>query len=105
MFCRQLAVPGSHLLTGAAENPRPDRNDQAGLYGDFQERVRSKKAPCRVVPPDERLHAHSLPCPQVDYRLVMHDQLVSFESERELLLCVNVVSCRSAVGLVEDLGS
>jgi hypothetical protein len=78
MACRELdadpqavmagIVPRFRLLTGLAQNPLADRENEAGFLGNRYEAIRSDETQLRVVPANQRFHAVGLATAAVNLR-------------------------------------
>ena len=67
-----------------AQDPPPDRNDQAGLLGEPDEATWLDPTLGRVLPPHERLDAAHPAGLDLDDRLVVQEQLRALEHVREI---------------------
>ena len=87
VVCCPYGVPGRELAAGLVEHPLADRDDQVGVLGDADERVRCEQAAGRVLPTDQRLEAEQLTgVGQRHQRLVDEDELVVLQPRAQLAL-------------------
>ena len=70
-------LEGHRVLAGALEHPAAERDDQAGILRDRDERRRRDGAAHRVLPAQQRLVAADLAGLQVEDRLVGERQLLA----------------------------
>ncbi len=82
---RPERAPGRHLRHGGVEHPAVERDDQAGLLGHRDERVRRAQPVGRVPPAQQRLHGGGPPGRQLDDRLVVGGELVARQRGAQLV--------------------
>ena len=78
--------PAAHLATGLAQHPVADRHDEAGFFGDRNERVRRHQTARRMAPADQRFGAAHAVRRDVDLRLVVQLELTLFERAAQVVL-------------------
>src|ERR1700679_1923304 len=66
------------------QNPRPDRNDQTGLFGQRNESGWRYHAPLRMRPTQQRLDADGPSAPGRETRLEMQDELATRHSGTQI---------------------
>ncbi len=87
------------------EHPRAERDDQPGLLGQVDERVRRDQPALGVLPPHEGLGARARAAGQLDDRLEVDPQLVTLDRAVERVLGLEPGPRRGAHLLVEELAS
>ena len=73
-------VPGRGLLAGLLEHSTAERDDTAGLLGEFDEVVRCQPAEGGMPPAYERLDPADGAVGEADEGLVFQSELVAFEA-------------------------
>ena len=74
--------PAPGLRARGAQHPPAQRDDQAGLLGEFDEPVRAEPAEFRVLPADQRLDADGPLVAEPDQRLVVDVELLAVHRGR-----------------------
>ena len=69
-----------------ADHPRPDRDDQAGVLGDGDERHRRDLSTRRVRPAQQRLEPFDLTARELHHRLVVEVELTAFQRLAQVVL-------------------
>ena len=77
-------APQSHLSTALFEHPVADRRRQSGFFGLWYEGRRPQQTAPRVVPAQQRLHAHDIPRDDLYLRLVEQFKLALLDRGFEL---------------------
>ena len=98
-----LALPGSQLAAGLAEDPVADVVDQTVLLGQGYEFGRIHHAPPGMFPPDEGFKADQAMVLQLHDRLVMDDEFVVVDRPPEVRLQLQAVQDICVHARVEDL--
>ena len=81
---RPAAFPGRALAAGLVQDPFVDRQDQARLFGQAQERAGRQQAALRVLPAQQRLDADDLVAAQIDLRLIVQHEFVARQRTAQL---------------------
>ena len=85
---RDLEVrrPAARLLQRLLHHVKRERPDEAGCFGDLDERVGLEEAAGRRAPAGERLEADQIAASKVDQRLEEGDELAALDAEADILL-------------------
>ena len=83
---RVAALPLADLLARGLEHPAADRQDEARLLGERDERQRRHDAAGRVEPAQERLHADDPAGRELDDRLVVEPELGAVDGAPQVVL-------------------
>ena len=95
--------PAGELAAGLLQHPTPERDDEAGLLRQSDERTGRHQPALRVRPADERLEADDALLLERDDRLVVQLELVPVEGAAEVALQIKALADPSAHRLVEHL--
>ena len=79
-------VPGLELVRGGFRHPIPESIDQAGMFRNRDENVRSYQTTLGVLPTQQRLEAEDAAFTQVDTRLVLEIQFAAVQGMCQLCL-------------------
>ena len=91
-------------MAGLGEQVAAEGHDEPGLLGHLHELGGGEQAPLGVLPAHEGLEARHPVVPQVDDRLVVHDQPALVDGPAQAGLGVEPVQGPVPQGVVEDLG-
>ena len=76
--------PRATLPNGGAQHPVRQLLDQPGLFGKRDELIRRNQPALRMFPAHQRLDPLAAPCAQVDFGLVVQNQLVVLDRRAQL---------------------
>ena len=84
-------MPCHLLLAGGPQHPKPQRDDDAAVFGQRNELRRRHHAEAWVPPADQGLDADHLLCRQIDLRLVLEEEFVARHRLQQAALQVHAL--------------
>jgi hypothetical protein len=97
-----VLLPPPHLQASGTEDPLPNRNNQAAVFGDAYEFIGRDESQFRVTPAQQRLKARDLAGAKVGLRLVHEEEFVAVERDAQALLQHGALDDLSVHGFGEE---
>ena len=96
-------LPCSELLARFVQHPRPDRDDEAALFGHRDEPSGGHQPIFRVIPSQQGFDTHGVVAPNLDDGLIEQPQFAALERSVQRVLGVHQVENLHSHGFAENL--
>src|SRR5579863_6716854 len=98
-------VPLANLPAGLQQEPVPDRNQKAGVFGGVKKAVRRDQAFLGVMPAQERFKADHAAGLDMDDRLIVNAELSLLERRAEIGFQTQAADGAAVHGFVKDFAA